>query len=50
MFSQLDILHKMGRNNFDLGLKLFGATNHISQAITQEILYEKSPSAERVSL
>jgi hypothetical protein len=37
MFSQLHILHKMGRDNFDLGLKLFGATNHISQAITQEI-------------
>jgi hypothetical protein len=37
MFSQLHILHKMSRDNFDLGLKLFGATNHISQAITQEI-------------
>jgi hypothetical protein len=37
MFSQLHILHKMGRDNFDLGMKLFGATNHISQAITQEI-------------
>jgi hypothetical protein len=37
MFSQLYILHKMGRDNLDFGLKLFGATNHISQAITQEI-------------
>ena len=37
MFSHLYILHKIGRDNFDLGLKLFGATNHISQAITQEI-------------
>ena len=37
MFSQLYVLHKLGSDNFDFGLKLFGATNHISQAITQEI-------------
>jgi hypothetical protein len=37
MFSQLYILHKIGRDNFDLGLKLFGATNGISQAIADEM-------------
>lgn len=37
MFSQLYILHKIGRDNFDLGLKLFGATNSISQAIAEEM-------------
>ena len=37
MFVQFDHLQKLGRDNFDLGLKLFGATNSVAQAITQEI-------------
>jgi hypothetical protein len=37
MFLQLDQLQKLGRDNFDLGLRLFGGTNNVAQAITQEI-------------
>jgi len=37
MFLQFDQLQKLGRDNFDLGLRLFGGTNNVAQAITREI-------------
>jgi hypothetical protein len=51
MFIQFDQLQKLGRDNFDLGLRLFGGTNNVAQAITQEIAeYSRRTLQQNVSV